>query len=140
VGELLELIEEIKGDDPTLRPPLNPEAVLKSIHAVGGYEMNILRWPPKESHDDLSIQIERWDQSNWQAMDTVSLAEGKWIDTDVQSGKRSRYRVSWMEEDLELTRTLEMAATPKSMSDSKLPIYRIQIPEEGLAAYASGRH
>ncbi len=132
VGELLELIEEIKGDDPTLRPPLNPEAVLKSIHAVGGYEMNILRWPPKESHDDLSIQIERWDHSNWQAMDTVSLAEGKWIDSDVQSGKRSRYRVCWTEEDVELTRTLEISATPKSMSDSKLPIYRIQIPEEGL--------
>ena len=132
VHELLELIEAIKGKNSSLRAPLNPEAILKSIQAVGAYEMNILRWPPKESRDDLSLQIERWDQSNWRVVDKVSLAKGKWIDTDVQPGERTRYRVSWQEEDAQTIKTLEMATTPKSMSDSKLPIYRIQIPEEGL--------
>lgn len=75
VRELLELIDKIKSEDSPVHSPINPEAILTSIQAVGGYEMNILRWPPKESRDDTRIQIERWDQSSWQALDTVSLAE-----------------------------------------------------------------
>ncbi len=132
VEELLELIEVLKKEEEIFTTPLDRNALLESVQAVGSYGVTILRWPPARYANDLILNIERWDESAWGTEGTIPFSTGRWVDYDVRPGESNRYRISWDIHDEKPKVYREFEVTPKSFTDSKLQVYQINIPEDGL--------
>ena len=133
VREILELLERLEHAGLTARRSTNPEEVLSSIQGLGGFGMSLFRWPAAEGHSAFHFAIEKEKAGGWVRVERVSINAGRWIDHDVRKGEAVRYRFRVEHPEKENGPSRHFQITPKSIDDSKSPLYRVDIPAEGLA-------
>ena len=128
VREITALLSELGGLEDNR--PIDVDALLESFHALGGYDMSILRWEPCREG---AIQVEmRIGDTPWAPRVKAAASEGTWIDENAASGAAYSYRIRFIGKDGGSSRpSRAFRLTPKALSDSPLPVYALTLPDEG---------
>lgn len=132
VREIQELLEQLERAHPSDRGEVDLEQILSSVQGLGSFDMSVFRWPPLEGIAGISLMIEREEDGRWIRKEKVSLGQGRWMDDDVHHGEEYHYRFGVVKSNNQFSSTREFHITPISIENSELPVYRMEIPEEGL--------
>ena len=116
---------------PAKPPPPSPPS---GFRATGSYGMNVLFWEHSGVKTTAGYRIERRPSDAGALSPARPVPVARWIDRDVTPGRTYEYRIRSV--DL-WGRSGEWSppssATPRDFGHSTLPVYSIEVSEEGLA-------
>jgi hypothetical protein len=132
VREIQELLKRLERSHPFAGQEVDLEQVLATVHGLGGYGMGLIRWAPFEGVSGIQVVVEREEDGRWVRIESLPLRQGRWIDHDVRVGETVRYRIGLMAPERAFSTKRIIEIVPRQLDDSKMPVYTIQIPKEGL--------
>lgn len=132
VREIQELLEQLERSQRSDGQKVDLERVLSTVHAWNGFGMGLFRWAPLESVDGIQVVVEREIDGRWDQIAKVPLNQGRWTDHEVENGESVRYRIGLAKPEEEFTATRIFEIVPKQLNASKMPVYHMDIPGEGL--------
>ena len=132
VQEIQELLEHLERSHPFAGQEVDLEKVLATVHGLGGYGMGLIRWAPFEGVSGIQVMVEREDDGRWVRIESIPLPQGRWIDHDVRMGETVRYRIGLVAPKQAFSNKRIIEIIPRQLDDSKMPVYTVQIPKEGL--------
>lgn len=141
IREISALLRDLgAAEDAREGRPVNPQVLLQSFRAVPGYGMTILRWTIGGAG---RMRLERrMDGRSWESLATVPTGDGVWIDERLVTGRVYDYRAAIDPGALTpgtsgagvVAISPERRVVPRSIDDSGLPVYHLDLPETGVAA------